>query len=123
MPDLLLILKLILLTEASAAHEVGGAGERTRYQITPIALREVNEQYFGELTENYYTFADMEDENTAKFIAHSYLLILWDKYKCDTTEKLVRGYNGGPKGFLKLSTRDFWKRFQRHAKNEGVKLK
>lgn len=121
--NILLILELIVLTEASAPEQVGVNGEVSRYQISKIALLEVNENLFSEKEKMYITFENMKNESVAQFVARKYFEILRTVYKCNTTEKLVRWYNGGTNGHLKLSTKDYWQRFQNHAKQKGIKLK
>ena len=118
-----IILQIILLTEGSAPGEVGPNGERSIYQISAIALREVNRDIYGRNVKFYSTLDDIEKSpKLAHLVALHYLLILRDKYHCNTVEKLVRGYNGGPLGYKKFATLDYWHRFNNFATDKGVDL-
>ena len=121
-----LILEIIVLVEASAPGQVGHNGEHSKYQIKPIALLEVNEYLHEENEEKYIKHEDLkgiENEALAQLVGRTYLKIINKKYKCNTTEKLVRCYNGGLRGYLKKSTRDYWQRFKEHAKKRGIEIK
>ena len=111
--NFLYILQLILICEGSDIGDVGKADEVSRFQISPIALREVNYYLYGDDKREYYTTKMLkENEQAGQEVAFMYLLILYREYNCKTEEKLVRSYNGGPDGHREPSTLDYWHRFK-----------
>ena len=106
---LLAILHVIALIEGNDPRALGLHGEVSKYQLTPIAIQEVNDRFKTNYTSRMIAIDDVH----AKDCAFKYLLILQRFYDCDTEEKLVRGYNGGPRGWRKSSTESYWKKYQK----------
>jgi len=115
---LILILQIIVMLENSPPPAVGYAGEVSVYQISRICLKDVNDEF-----ETTYTFEQVaRDIRVAKTVGHLYLIMLEDKYKCDSNEKVVRGFQGGPRGWKKSSTLQRWRDFQLLIKQRGIRL-
>jgi len=85
-------LQLILLAENSLDTDRGG-----RYQITPICLRDVQNNY-PELRK--YTRADMADSNKGREVAKKYLRLVARRYPQNenNVEWLCRAYAVGAAG-------------------------
>jgi membrane-bound lytic murein transglycosylase MltF len=113
--DLILLLQLIMQVENAHLdpRAIGTAGERGLLQIHPIAMRHVNEVYG-----TTYRLADLTDKARCFEVGEKYLQLLMSMYKKETGQditlfNLVRCWNGGPDGYKRVSTLNYWQKFYR----------
>lgn len=92
---------------------LGVHGEMGLYQISLGALAHVNDRY-----NTHYTRLDLLDTHKSQEVGVFYLRILHAHYRRRTgknpkVEHLVRMWNGGPNGYHKSSTINYWRTFKR----------
>ena len=116
MNDLLaILLPALAIVESSGNPKAVNAKENAcgLYQIRPIYLADVNRI----LGKEAYTLDDRFDPQKSAEIVKIYLTHYGKVYqkqtgKTPTLEVLARIHNGGPSGWKKESTKDYWKKLR-----------
>lgn len=110
----------IMMTESGGREgiQAGDGGKAVGlYQLHQIAVDDVNKAYG-----NHYTPEDRKDPEKAKEIVERYLILNGSRFKRKygkgpTIEEMARMYNGGPRGHLKESTLEYWKKVKAHLES------
>lgn len=116
--------KILKLLHAIAIVETGDVNDAIneeemafgKYQITKIAIDDINRIIFERTgLRHVYEIKDALNEESAKIMAKIYLHYWGEKYEKRTgefpnEEVYARIWNGGPYGYLKESTVNYWER-------------
>ena len=114
---------LILIVALRGVESSNGLMSANQLQIQDICVQDVNRIY-GTL----YTAQDVYDYKKSREIAELYLTYWGEAYRRKTGrpadyETLARIWNGGPNGWKKPSTLNYWKKVRRGIIIEESKLK
>jgi hypothetical protein len=114
---------LILIVALRGVESSNGLTSANQLQIQDICVQDVNRIY-GTL----YTAQDVYDYKKSREIAELYLTYWGEAYRRKTGrpvdyEVLARIWNGGPNGWKKPSTLNYWKKVRRGIIIEESKLK
>ena len=96
--------------------EVGPAGERGPFRITPGYWHDAVEQWVKILDDSYITLARAEQllnydkKVTDPKACEAIMYLYWTRYGALTDEERSRVHNGGPTGIQKESTKEYWKK-------------
>lgn len=113
--------KAIAIVESGCNDEAVGTscGCIGRYQVSQICVDEVNQKF-----RTSYVLSDMHDPEKAEDVLRKYLAHWGSHYEnktgnAATDEVLARIWNGGPTGYGKDCTAEYWNK----VKNELDKMK
>ena len=114
---------LVLLVALHSVESSNGKTSLNSLQIREICIADVNRTYGTS-----YTMHDAYDKKTSEEIALLYLTYWGKEYtrntgKIPSYEQYARIWNGGPKGWKKASTLDYWKKVHKLVIIEESKIK
>ena len=114
---------LILIIALRGVESSNGATSANQLQIRDICIQDVNRIYG-----TAYTIKDAYDYRRSHEIAELYLTYWGDVYRKKTGrppdyEAFARIWNGGPDGWKKRSTLNYWKKVRRGIIIEESRLK
>ena len=114
---------LELLVALHSVESSNGKTSLNSLQIREICIADVNRIYGTS-----YTMHDAYDKQTSEEIALLYLTYWGKEYtrntgKIPSYEQYARIWNGGPKGWKKASTLDYWKKVHKLVIIEESKIK
>ena len=114
---------LVLLVALHSVESSNGKTSLNSLQIREICITDVNRIYGTS-----YTMHDAYDKRTSEEIALLYLTYWGKEYtrntgKIPSYEQYARIWNGGPKGWKKASTLDYWKKVHKLVIIEESKMK
>lgn len=86
-------------------HHLGKNFAAGALQIRPVMLREVNRILKLQKKSKRFKLSDRFDRQKSIEMFH-----IWREYhhKDSSFEKIIRNWNGGPKGYLRKSTKNHW---------------
>lgn len=116
-------LLLILIVVIRGVESSNGLASANQLQIREICVQDVNRIYGTS-----YTMQDAYDYRKSREIAELYLTYWGEAYRRKTGrppdyETFARIWNGGPNGWKKPSTLEYWKKVRRGIIIEESKIK
>jgi len=106
------LIDALIITESSGrVNAIGDKGKAFgQLQIWEVVIKDVNALY-----KTNYSHADMFNADNSKDVCKKYLAYYGKQYKKETGKEpdnqvYARIWNGGPRGYLKKSTKNYWKK-------------
>lgn len=104
------LLDAIKIVESkNGKYKTGKNGESGSYQIKRIVIDDVNRI----LKEKAFKYDDTLDDDKSREICRIYILYWSKRHSVNTIESMARIWNGGPRGYRKESTIEYWHKIRR----------
>jgi hypothetical protein len=104
------LLDAIKIVESKNGKYLNGKnGESGPYQIKRIVIDDVNRI----LGKKIFKYDNVLDDNKSREICRIYILYWSKRYNVNTIESMARIWNGGPRGYRKESTIEYWRKIRR----------